>query len=182
MSDKDKILISDLMESFVSEVPAKPFVTFCAFCTKGVIKEDMVYEKGLVFHKDCFSEHGNDFPVINHDLLSQNTNAKVQLIQLKNLKARMMGSTNSENPISIHKTNLKRNTKKRRVKRVVNKRRTKSTKLKKRVTRESSKKNRRKKNAPKRRSLLIRKRLSIRRKLTKNRAKRRFSKKITKRR
>lgn len=122
MSDKDKILISDLMESFVSEVPANPFVTFCAFCTKGVIKEDMVYEKGLVFHKECFNQHGNDFPVVNHDLLSQNTNAKIQLIELKNLKVRMMGSTNSENPISNPKTNLKSNTKKSRPKRALAKR------------------------------------------------------------
>lgn len=122
MSDKDKILISDLMESFVSEVPANPFVTFCAFCTKGVIKEDMVYEKGLVFHKECFNQHGNDFPMVNHDLLSQNTNAKIQLIELKNLKARMMGSTNSENPISNPKTNLKSNTKKNRPKRDLSKR------------------------------------------------------------
>lgn len=122
MSDKDKILISDLMESFVSEVPANPFVTFCAFCTKGVIKEDMVYEKGLVFHKECFNQHGNDFPMVNHDLLSQNTNAKIQLIELKNLKARMMGSTNSENPFSNPKTNLKSNTKKNRPKRDLSKR------------------------------------------------------------
>jgi hypothetical protein len=159
MSDKDKILISDLMESFVSEVPANPFVTFCAFCTKGVIKEDMIYEKGLVFHKDCFSQHGNDFPAVNHDLLSQNTNAKIQLIQLKNLKARMTGSTNSENPILNPKINSKSKTKRRRLRRALTKR-NKSKRSKKRI---------------------VRKRRVIRNKPTKRRIKRRFTKRSIKR-
>jgi hypothetical protein len=154
MSDKDKILISDLMESFVSEVPANPFVTFCAFCTKGVIKEDMIYEKGLVFHRDCFSQHGNDFPAVNHDLLSQNTSAKIQLIQLKNLKARMLGSTNSENPIGNPKINLKSKTKKKRLRRALKKR-----------TRKSSKKR------------IVRRRRVISNKSTKRHTKRRFTKK-----
>ena len=158
MSDKDKILISDLMESFVSEVPANPFVTFCAFCTKGVIKEDMVYEKGLVFHKECFNEHGKDFPSVNHDLLSQNTSAKIQLIELKNLQARMMGSTNSENPISNPKTNLKSNTKKSRPKRALAKRRTKNKKLKSR-RRKSLKKKMKVRRLSRRSSLMTRKRL-----------------------
>lgn len=167
MSDKDKILISDLMESFVSEVPANPFVTFCAFCTKGVIKEDMAYEKGLVFHKECFNQHGNDFPAVNHDLLSQNTNAKIQLIELKNLKARMMGSTNSENPISNPKTNLKSSTKKSRTKRA----------LAKRSKKKKSKSHRAKKSLKKkmkigrlaRRSLLLRRKKRVRSRLRKRR-------------
>ena len=182
MSDKDKILISDLMESFVSEVPANPFVTFCAFCTKGVIKEDMIYEKGLVFHKDCFSQHGNDFPVINHDLLSQNTNDKVQLIQLKNLQARIMGSANTESSISNPKINSKSKTKKRRLRRTVTKRRTtKSKKSKKRRTRKSSKKKTKTKRLSRRSSLMARKRL-VSRKLTKRRTKRRLTKRRTRRR
>ena len=180
MSDKDKILISDLMESFVSEVPANPFVSFCAFCTKGVIKEDMVYEKGLVFHKDCFSQHGNDFPVINHELLSQNTNDKVQLIQLKNLKARIMGSANTENSISNPKTNLKSKTKKRRLRLAVTKK-IKSKKSKKRRTRKSSKKKTKTKKLSRRSSLMARKR-RVSRKLTKRRTKRRLTKRRTRRR
>ena len=181
MSDKDKILISDLMESFVSEVPANPFVTFCAFCTKGVIKEDMIYEKGLVFHKDCFSQHGNDFPVINHDLLSQNTNDKVQLIQLKNLQARIMGSANTESSISNPKINSKSKTKKRRLRRAVTKK-TKSKKSKKRRTRKSSKKKTKTKKLSRRSSWMARKRRVISRKLTKRRTKRRLTKRRTRRR
>src|SRR3990172_1368015 len=83
MSSKDKVLISDMMESFVSEVPAKPFVTFCVVCNKGVISEDMMYEKGRVFHKDCYDKYGKNFPAINQDLLSQSTNAKVELVQVE---------------------------------------------------------------------------------------------------
>jgi hypothetical protein len=158
------------MESFVSEVPAHPFVTFCAFCTKGVIKEDMIYEKGLVFHKDCFSKHGNDFPVVNHDLLSQNTNAKIQLIELKNLKARMMGSANSENPVSNPETS-KTNTKKRRLKRALTKR-TKSKKSKKQRARKSSKKKMKIGRLSRKSSLMTRKRRA-KRKSTKRRTSRR---------
>ena len=183
MSDKDKILISDMMESFVSEVPANPFVTFCAFCTKGVIKEDMIYEKGLVFHKDCFSQHGNDFPVINHDLLNQNTSAKVQLIQLKNLKARITDSSNSENPVSITKT--KSRSKKLRLKRrVIINRRTaaKSKKSKKRRIRKSSKKKRKTKRLSRQRSLMTRKRRIVSRKPSKRRTRRRLTKKRIRRR
>ncbi len=179
MSDKDKILISDLMESFVSEVPANPFVTFCAFCTKGVIKEDMIYEKGLVFHKDCFSQHGNDFPAINHDLLSQNTSAKIQLIQLKNLKARMMGYTNSENSIPNPKTNSKSNIKKRRPRRALTKR-TKNKKSKKQRTRKSSKKKMKIRRPSRRSSAIARKRRVISR-LTKRPTKRRLTKRRARR-
>lgn len=167
MSDKDKILISDLMESFVSEVPANPFVTFCAFCTKGVIKEDMAYEKGLVFHKECFNQHGNDFPAVNHDLLSQNTNAKIQLIELKNLKARMMGSTNSENPISNPKTNLKSSTKKSRTKRALAKRSKKKKSKSHRAKKSLKKKMKIRRLA--RRSLLLRRKKRVRSRLRKRR-------------
>src|SRR3970282_1115520 len=118
MSSKDKVLISDMMESFVSEVPAKPFVTVCVVCNKGVISEDMMYEKGKVFHKDCYDKYGKNFPAINQDLLSQSTNAKVELVQLKNLKVRMTG-TNQSSSISRPKT-----TKKAKSKRTTAKRRT----------------------------------------------------------
>ncbi|HXV67212.1 MAG TPA: LIM domain-containing protein [Nitrosopumilaceae archaeon] len=106
MSSKDKILISDLMEGFVSEVPAKPFVTFCVACNKGIITEDMLYEKGKAFHKECFEKFGKNFPAVNQDLLSQSTNAKVELVQLKNLKIRMTGAP-KPNIVSRPKTKKK---------------------------------------------------------------------------
>ena len=142
MSSKDKVLISDMMESFVSEVPAKPFVTFCVVCNKGVISEDMMYEKGRVFHKDCYDKYGKNFPVINQDLLSQSTNAKVELVQLKNLKLRMTG-TNPGSSISRPKTTKKskRKTKKKRPKRRVVKR--KRTAAKRRTAKKRSSQNRR---------------------------------------
>jgi hypothetical protein len=142
MSSKDKVLISDMMESFVSEVPAKPFVTFCVVCNKGVISEDMIYEKGRVFHKDCYDKYGKNFPAINQDLLSQSTNAKVELVQLKNLKVRMTG-TNPGSSISRPKTTKKskRKTKKKRPKRRVVKR--KRSAAKRRTAKKRSSQNRR---------------------------------------
>ena len=142
MSSKDKILISDMMESFVSEVPAKPFVTFCVACNKGVISEDMTYEKGRVFHKDCYDKYGKNFPAINQDLLSVSTNAKVELVQLKNLKIRMAG-TNPSSSISKPKPAKKSNrkTKKKRPKRRVVKK--KRTTTKRRTGKKRSSRNRR---------------------------------------
>jgi hypothetical protein len=164
MSSKDKILISDMMESFVSEVPAKPFVTFCIACNKGVISEDMMYEKGSVFHKDCYDKYGKNFPAINQDLLSQSTNAKVELVQLKNLQVRMTG-VNPSGSISIQKTTKrsKRKTKKQRPKRRVAKR--KRTAAKRRTVKKRSSQNRRisTKKTPRRAASRTKRRVSKRR-------------------
>ncbi|GBF24704.1 hypothetical protein MnTg01_01045 [archaeon MnTg01] len=118
MSSKDQILIAGLMESFISDAPTKPFVSFCVFCNKGVVKDAMTYQKGKVFHKDCYDKHGSSFPAVNHELLSQSSNTKVQLVQLKNLKVRTMGTSN---PDSIKRKTKKLQPKR---KRTVTKRRT----------------------------------------------------------
>ena len=122
MSSKDQILIAGLMESFISEVPAKPFVSFCVFCNKGVVKDAMTYQKGKVFHIDCYDKHGSSYHTVNQDLLVQSTNAKVELVQLKNLQVRTMGNSNPGG--------IKRKTKKQRPKRRVAKRRTASKRKK----------------------------------------------------
>lgn len=156
MSSKDKTLIADLMESFVSDVPANPFVSFCVECNKGVIKEEMIYEKGKVFHKDCYTKYGNNYPSVNQELLNVNTNAKVQLVQLKNLKVRMMGGLNQNNTKPKAKKKLKRKTKKRLAK-----------------TRISRKKTRVEKKKTKRRKLIKRKKSSQKTKRSKRKGVRR---------
>lgn len=161
MSSQDKTLISDLMESFVSEVPAKPFVSFCAFCNKGVISEEMVYQKGRVFHKDCYDKHGSSYPHVNQELQSESSNARVQLIQLKNLKVRMGGLSSSEKTKPKQKKKSKHKTK-RRTKRHVTKR--KRIAVKRKTTR--------KKPSKKRKS--IKRRAPPKRKKTKRRIKRRM--------
>jgi len=148
MSSQDKTLISDLMGSFVSDVPAHPFVTFCVACNKGVTQEDMTYQKGKVFHKDCYDKHGSNYPPVNQELLSQNTNDIVQLVQLRNLKVRMIGKSNHNSPKPKAKTKKKskRKTKKRSTKRRVTKRKrtaTKRKKTKKKTSRRKISKNRR---------------------------------------
>lgn len=165
MSSKDKTLIADLMESFVSEVPANPFVSFCVACNKGVIKEEMTYEKGKVFHKDCYNKHGSSFPPVNQELQSESSNAKVQLIQLKNLKVRMIGVPNTD--ISQTKTTQKVKTQKPK-RRITKKRKNnKKRKLKKRLTRKK----------------LLRKKVKIsKRKNVKKRISKRFKRKTRKRR
>jgi len=112
MSSKDKTLISELMGSFVGDVPVHPFVSFCVACNKGVTQEDMTYQKGKLFHKDCYDKHGSNYPPVNQELLSQNTNDKVQLVLLKNLKIRMMGASNPNSIKAKTKKRSKRKTKK----------------------------------------------------------------------
>ncbi len=130
MSSKDQILIAGLMEGYISEAPAKPFVSFCVFCNKGVVKDAMTYQKGKVFHIDCYDKHGSSYPTVNHDLLSQSTNAKVELVLLKNLQVRTMGASNPDSIKRKTKTKKKSKakTKKRRPKRRVTKRKRTATK------------------------------------------------------
>lgn len=116
-------MIAGMMESFVSEVPANPFVSFCVYCNKGVIKEEMVYEKGSVFHKDCFNKHGARFPAVNQVLLNESSNAKVQLIQLKNLRIRMGGSSSPKPKRKTKKKAKRRKIKKKSRRKVSRKRR-----------------------------------------------------------
>lgn len=163
MSSNDKSLIAGLMESFVSEAPAKPFVSFCVFCNRGVINDEMIYQKGKVFHKDCYDKHGNSYPQVDQDLLSESANAKVQLIQLKNLKIRMSGGSSSNKPKT--KKKIKRRPKKR-----VTKRKKPSTKRKK-TRRKSSKKGR-----------IVKRRTSPKRKKSKRKTKRMVSRKSRRRR
>ncbi len=160
MSSKDQILIAGLMESFISDAPAKPFVSFCVFCNKGVVKEEMAYQKGKVFHKDCYDKHGNSFPTVNHELLSQSSNAKVQLVQLKNLKVRTMGTSN---PDSIKRKTI---TKKK------SKRKTKKRQPKRRTTKRKPSKKRR----------MVKRRTTSKRKKTSRKTKRRASRKARRRR
>lgn len=142
MSSKDQILIAGLMESFISDAPTKPFVSFCVFCNKGVVKDAMTYQKGKVFHKDCYDKHGSSFPAVNHELLSQSSNAKVQLVQLKNLKVRTMGTSNPDS--------IKRKTKKRQPKRQTTKR--KSSKKRRVVKRRTTSKRKKTTRKTKRRA------------------------------
>ncbi len=172
MSSKDQVLIAGLMESFIGDAPTKPFVSFCVFCNKGVTKDAMTYQKGKVFHKDCYDKHGSSFPEVNHELLSQSSNAKVQLVQLKNLQVRTMGTSNPDSikRKTITKKKSKRKTKKRQPKR-------QTTKRKRTVTRRRTSK---RKSSKKRR--MVKRRTTSKRKKTSRKTKRRVSRRTKARR
>jgi len=172
MSSKDQILIAGLMESFIGDAPAKPFVSFCVFCNKGVVKDAMTYQKGKVFHKDCYDKHGSSFPAVNHELLSQSSNVKVQLVQLKNLKVRTMGTSNPDSTKLKTKTRKKSKgkTKKRQPKRRVAKRKRTATKR------------RTSKRKPSKKRRMIKRRTTSKRKKTSRKTKRRVSRRTKERR
>ena len=72
---------------------AEDFVTICAVCTKGITKQDLKYANGHSFHNECFTKQGKEFPVIDSALQSNTSRAKIDLIQLKNLKERLVGDS-----------------------------------------------------------------------------------------
>lgn len=67
---------------------AELFVDMCAFCKQGVLKTDMDYQKGKVFHAKCFTEHGGSFSTPNSELASLSARTRVEIVQLKNMQAR----------------------------------------------------------------------------------------------
>ncbi len=64
------------------------FVDLCAFCKQGVSKTDMDYQKGKVFHAQCFTEHGKDFAAPDSELAQLSAKTRIELVQLKNMKVR----------------------------------------------------------------------------------------------
>ncbi|MGQ0772727.1 MAG: hypothetical protein ACT4NT_08165 [Nitrososphaerota archaeon] len=67
---------------------AELFVDMCAFCKQGVLKTDMDYQKGKVFHAKCFTEHGGSFVTPNSELASLSAKTRIELVQLKNMQIR----------------------------------------------------------------------------------------------
>jgi hypothetical protein len=61
----------------------------CAVCKQGVAKESMEYQKGRVFHPKCFEIHGKTFPIVDPDLAHLSAKTRIELVQMRNLKARV---------------------------------------------------------------------------------------------
>ena len=127
----------------------KDYVGLCVFCTMGVDRNEMAYKNNLLFHSICFEQQGKNFPAVNQELASKQASAKIELVQLKNLKNRNV-VTNSP-PKS--KPRPKRKTKKPRPKRQTAKKRrttTKKRKPKRRVTRRPSRRRTRRRSSKRR--------------------------------
>lgn len=113
-------LIYNISKDFKKPQEApKDYVGLCTFCMIGVPREEMAYKNSQLFHSNCFEQQGKNFPAPNQELLKESSNAKVQLVILKNLKFRTGGdsspSTPQPRPQPKKKSNLK--AKKRRPKR-----------------------------------------------------------------
>ena len=64
------------------------FIDMCAVCKQGVPKKTMTYQKGRVFHIQCFESQGSAFPVIDSELAQMSARTRIELVQMKNLKVR----------------------------------------------------------------------------------------------
>ena len=82
------------------------FIDMCAFCKQGVSKTNMSYQKGKVFHPECYVEHGVDFAAPDSDLAQLSARTRVELVQLKNMQVRM-GSEKQESKLSEKKISKK---------------------------------------------------------------------------
>lgn len=64
------------------------FIDMCAVCKQGVTKTMMVYKRGRVFHERCYETQGKNFPSIDHELAQLSARARIDTVQMKNLKVR----------------------------------------------------------------------------------------------
>lgn len=162
-------LIFDLSTDFKNpEVINTDYIGHCTFCRMGVAREEMAYKNSQLFHSNCFDQQGKNFPAPNQEFLKQNSKAKVELVQLKNLKIRTMGTSNPGSIKPKTKKKSKSKTKKRRPKRRVTKIKRTSTKRKKTKKRTSRRK-------PSKRRRVVKRRTLPKRKKTKRKTKRRVS-------
>ena len=92
-------LIYDLSKDFKKPQEApKDYVGLCTFCMIGVPRKEMAYKNSQLFHSNCFEQQGKNFPAPNQELLKESSNAKVQLVILKNLKFRTGGDSSPSSP------------------------------------------------------------------------------------
>ncbi len=110
------------------------FVDLCAVCRQGVLKTDMEYQKGKVFHTLCFANYGKDFVTPDLELAQLSAKTRIELVQLKNMKVR--SETQKQSPIPAEKKAGKKPKKKAKAKRSKPKR----TKSKARRTKSKAKK------------------------------------------
>ena len=82
----------------------KDYIGFCVFCTMGVTRDEITYRNNLLFHPNCFEQQGKNFPAVNKDLATKQALAKIELVQLKNLKIRTVGSESTPRTTSRPKT------------------------------------------------------------------------------
>jgi len=95
------------MTQEIKKLETKDYIGFCTFCTMGVERKEMVYKNNLLFHPNCFEQQGKNFPPGNQEILNQTTIAKVQLVLLKNLKARTSDISNVSSPQSSQQSRPK---------------------------------------------------------------------------
>ncbi len=74
------------------------FVDLCAFCKQGVLKTDMDYQKGKVFHSHCFTAHGKEFSTPDSELAQLSAKTRIELVQLKNMKMRSEAQKQTPTP------------------------------------------------------------------------------------
>lgn len=80
------------------------FIDMCAVCKQGVSRSDMTYQKGRVFHPRCFEVQGSAFPAIDQDLAQLSAKTRVELVMMKNFKARAdAGLLSPQKPKSVKK-------------------------------------------------------------------------------
>jgi hypothetical protein len=90
----------------------------------------MDFQKGKVFHIQCFTEHGSAFPTPDKELAYLNAKTRIELVQMKNLKVRTELEEQKPAKTTVNKARKKQGKKNKRKKPKA--RKTKAAKTKKR--------------------------------------------------
>jgi hypothetical protein len=102
----------------------------------------MDYQKGRVFHSQCFTAHGKDFAAPDSDLAQLSAKTRIELVQLKNMKVR--SETQKQIPSPVEKKVEKKTVKKAKKKSKAKKSKPTRTKSKAKRTKSKAKKTKKK--------------------------------------
>jgi len=141
----------------------KDYVGHCVACRKVVERKLMVYKNNHLFHPSCFDQHGNEYQATTNLMVKQNSD-RIDLVQLKNLNARI----SNQNITKRSSSQKRKSTKKPKKKKTRTKRKLKT-----------KRKLARKKTAPKKRK--VSRKFSVKRRRPKRRTSRRKVKRSKKR-
>jgi len=72
----------------MSEEAKKDYIGICFFCNEKVDRSQMTYQRGKVFHLDCYEKHEKEITLPNPGLASKSAITRVELVKLKNLQVR----------------------------------------------------------------------------------------------
>jgi len=137
----------------------KDYVGHCVACRKVVERKLMTYKNNRLFHPSCFDQHGNEYQATTNLMVKQNSD-RIDLVQLKNLNARISNQNITKRSSSQKRKSSKKPKKKKTKRKLARK---KTAPIKRKVSRKSSVRRRPKRRTSRRKVKRSKKRKAKRR-------------------